>query len=142
MSWAEPRVPRHVAPRAGDRWRTACSTRLVNHRHLMVGVPNDMLMPVCMMAASRCPSPTSGLGSSSPDPKSRSPWEGHRRQIPLQNFPGVGLMRQLRQRRSLGSVPPSRATGMLLGIFGVVFALLSWLGRWSGSAGSPPLAVR
>jgi alpha-1,6-mannosyltransferase len=124
LIWAAPRVARHVgANGAAALWICVLNPLVIIH--LMGGVHNEMLMVGLMMAGialTFANHPAWGVSLIAIA-------------VAVKATAGIALpflvwvwMRQLRQRRSLGSVPAfATATAGSAGIFVVVFAVLSWL---------------
>lgn len=124
LIWAAPRVARHVgANAAAALWICVLNPLVIIH--LMGGVHNEMLMVGLMMAGialTFANHPAWGVSLIAIA-------------VAVKATAGIALpflvwvwMRQLRQRRSLGSVPAfATATAGSAGIFVVVFAVLSLL---------------
>ncbi|MDT5362039.1 MAG: alpha,6-mannosyltransferase [Mycobacterium sp.] len=124
LIWAAPRVARHVgANGAAALWICVLNPLVIIH--LMGGVHNEMLMVGLMMAAialTFANHPAWGVSLIAIA-------------VAVKATAGIALpfmvwvwMRQLQQRRKLGPVPAfSTATAASVVIFGVVFAVLSWL---------------
>ena len=124
LIWAAPRVARHVgANGAAALWICVLNPLVIIH--LMGGVHNEMLMVGLMMAAialTFANHPAWGVSLIAIA-------------VAVKATAGIALpfmvwvwMRQLRERRKLGPAPAfATATAASVGIFVVVFAVLSWL---------------
>ncbi len=124
LIWAAPRVARHVgANGAAALWICVLNPLVIIH--LMGGVHNEMLMVGLMMASialTFAGRPVWGVSLIAIA-------------VAVKATAGIALpfmvwvwMHRLRQRRELGTVPAfATATAASAVIFGVVFAVLSWL---------------
>jgi alpha-1,6-mannosyltransferase len=124
LIWAAPRVARHVGGNgAAALWICVLNPLVIIH--LMGGVHNEMLMVGLMMAAialTFANHPAAGVSLIAIA-------------VAVKATAGIALpfmvwvwMRQLRERRKLGQAPAfATATAASVVIFGVVFAVLSWL---------------